>query len=125
MAAGTHWVREGRCAGTGKTAGSRHPQVESNVLVGAGATVLGNITVGKGAQVAAGSLVLRDVPPRAMVAGSPAHIVGTVSGAAPPPAGPPLLHSLTEIEYTPSSLLLSSEAAQPCVAVVVSDLSSA
>lgn len=50
------------------------------MLIGAGATVLGNITVGKGAQVAAGSLVLRDVPPRAMVAGSPANVIGQVSG---------------------------------------------
>ena len=38
-------------AGTGKDAGNRHPKVEDNVLIGAGATVLGNITVGKGAQV--------------------------------------------------------------------------
>ena len=40
-----------RAAGTGKDAGNRHPKVEDNVLIGAGATVLGNITVGKGAQV--------------------------------------------------------------------------
>jgi len=51
------------------------------VLIGAGATVLGNITVGKGAQVAAGSLVLKDVPPKTMVAGSPARPLGKVSGA--------------------------------------------
>jgi len=55
--------------------------VEDNVLIGAGATVLGNITVGKGAQVAAGSLVLKDVPPKTMVAGSPARPLGKVSGA--------------------------------------------
>jgi serine O-acetyltransferase len=68
-------------SGTGKDGGDRHPKVEANVLIGAGATVLGNITVGKGAQVAAGSLVLRDVPPKIMVAGSPARPVGKVSGA--------------------------------------------
>lgn len=68
--------------GTGKTAGNRHPQVANNVLIGAGASVLGNITIETGAQIAAGSLVLQDVPRRAMVAGSPAHVIGKVSGNA-------------------------------------------
>lgn len=66
--------------GTGKEVGDRHPKIEDNVLIGASATVLGNITIGKGAQVAAGSLVLKSVPPHTMVAGSPAKIVGKVSG---------------------------------------------
>lgn len=68
------------CAGTGKDIGDRHPKVRDNVLIGANATILGNITIGKGAQVAAGSLVLKDVPPRTMVAGSPAKEVGRVTG---------------------------------------------
>ena len=67
-------------AGTGKDIGDRHPKVSDNVLIGANATILGNITIGKGAQVAAGSLVLKDVPPRTMVAGSPAKEVGKVTG---------------------------------------------
>ena len=58
----------------------RHPHVEANVLLGAGATVLGNITIGRGAQVAANSLVLKAVPPKTMVAGSPAREVGRVTG---------------------------------------------
>lgn len=66
--------------GTGKDIGDRHPKVSDNVLIGANATILGNITIGKGAQVAAGSLVLKDVPPRTMVAGSPAKEVGKVTG---------------------------------------------
>ncbi|KAK9846498.1 hypothetical protein WJX81_005338 [Elliptochloris bilobata] len=66
--------------GTGKETGVRHPQVHDNVLIGACATVLGNIAINKGAQVAAGSLVLKDVAPRTMVAGSPAKVVGTVEG---------------------------------------------
>ncbi|DBA90771.1 hypothetical protein WJX77_003879 [Trebouxia sp. C0004] len=66
--------------GTGKEVGDRHPKVSDNVLIGANATILGNITIGKGAQVAAGSLVLKDVPPRTMVAGSPAKEVGKVTG---------------------------------------------
>ena len=68
------------CSGTGKEVGDRHPKVNDNVLIGANATILGNITIGKGAQVAAGSLVLKDVPPRTMVAGSPAKEVGRVTG---------------------------------------------
>jgi len=66
--------------GTGKDAGDRHPRIGDNVLVGAGATVLGAIDVGKGAQVAAGSLVLKPVAPHTMVAGSPAAVVGVVHG---------------------------------------------
>lgn len=50
--------------GTGKDRGDRHPKIADGVLVGAGATILGNIKVGKGAMVAAGSLVLKDVPPK-------------------------------------------------------------
>lgn len=66
--------------GTGKEHGDRHPKVSDNVLIGASATILGNIRIGKGAQVAAGSLVLKPVPPRTMVAGSPAKEVGKISG---------------------------------------------
>ena len=54
--------------------------MNDNVLIGASATILGNISIGKGAQVAAGSLVLKNVPPRTMVAGSPAKEVGKVTG---------------------------------------------
>ncbi len=62
--------------GTGKMAGDRHPKIGDRVVIGAGATVLGNITVGTNARVAAGSVVLRSVPPGATVAGVPARIVG-------------------------------------------------
>ncbi|XP_020596421.1 probable serine acetyltransferase 2 isoform X2 [Phalaenopsis equestris] len=62
--------------GTGKQTGYRHPKVEQGAHIGAGATILGNITVGEGAMVAAGSLVLKDVPPFSMVEGNPAKVVG-------------------------------------------------
>lgn len=62
--------------GTGKEAGDRHPKIRTGVLIGAGAKVLGNIEVGTGARVAAGSLVLEPVPPHVTVAGVPAKIVG-------------------------------------------------
>lgn len=62
--------------GTGKEIGDRHPKIGEGVLIGAGATILGNLTVGKGAMVAAGSLVLKDIPPHSMVAGTPANVIG-------------------------------------------------
>ncbi|MDF0600929.1 serine O-acetyltransferase [Psychromarinibacter sp. C21-152] len=62
--------------GTGKEEQKRHPTIESGVLIGAGAEVLGNITVGHCSKVAAGSVVLKDVPPKSTVAGVPAKIVG-------------------------------------------------
>ena len=62
--------------GTGKEHGDRHPKVRDGVLLSVGAKVLGNIEVGRGAKVGAGSVVLRDVPPCATVAGIPARIVG-------------------------------------------------
>jgi serine O-acetyltransferase len=65
--------------GTGKTDGDRHPKIGSNVLLAAGASVLGNIRVGNCSKVAAGSVVLNPVPDNTVVAGVPARIVGTSS----------------------------------------------
>jgi serine O-acetyltransferase len=62
--------------GTGKEHGDRHPKVREGVLLAAGAKVLGNIEIGARAKVGAGSVVLKDVPPCATVAGIPARIVG-------------------------------------------------
>ena len=62
--------------GTGKAGGDRHPKIGDNVLIGAGAKVLGNITVGACSRIAAGSVVLKDVPPCKTVAGIPATIIG-------------------------------------------------
>ena len=62
--------------GTGKDDGDRHPKIGNGVLIGAGAKVLGNITVGHCTRIAAGSVVLQDVPPCKTVAGVPARIVG-------------------------------------------------
>ena len=63
--------------GTGKIRGNRHPKIGNNVLIGAGAKILGNISVGKCSRVAAGSLVLKSVPPFKTVAGVPAKEVGS------------------------------------------------
>jgi serine O-acetyltransferase len=69
--------------GSGKEAGNRHPKIGENVLIGAGAKVLGNITVGEGSRIAAGSVVLKDVPPNVTVAGVPARVVGSAGSAEP------------------------------------------
>ena len=69
--------------GTGKSSGDRHPKVGSGVLIGAGSKVLGNITVGDGAQVVAGSVVLEPVEPHTIVAGVPAKLIGTIEDPMP------------------------------------------
>jgi serine O-acetyltransferase len=63
--------------GTGKQRGDRHPKIRRGVMIGAGAKILGNIEVGACARVAAGSVVLRPVPPNTTVVGVPARVVGT------------------------------------------------
>ncbi|ARO14283.1 serine O-acetyltransferase [Ketogulonicigenium robustum] len=63
--------------GTGKHDGDRHPKIGNGVLIGAGARVLGNIHVGDYSRIAAGSMVLKDVPDCVTVAGVPAKVVGT------------------------------------------------
>ncbi|UTA47550.1 serine O-acetyltransferase [Simiduia sp. 21SJ11W-1] len=62
--------------GTGKESGDRHPKVRQGVLISAGATVLGNIEIGEGAKIGAGSVVLKAVAPHTTVAGVPAVLVG-------------------------------------------------
>jgi len=62
--------------GTGKQEEDRHPKIGDGVLIGAGAKVLGNIKVGCCSRIAAGSVVLQEVPPATTVAGAPAKVVG-------------------------------------------------
>jgi serine O-acetyltransferase len=69
-------LQEVTLGGTGKETGQRHPKVRRGVLIGAGAKILGNVEVGEGAKVGAGSVVLSDVPPHSTVAGIPAVVVG-------------------------------------------------
>jgi serine O-acetyltransferase len=69
--------------GTGKEDGDRHPKIGNGVLIGAGAKVLGNIHVGHCSRIAAGSVVLQDVPPMTTVAGVPARVVGEAGCAQP------------------------------------------
>jgi serine O-acetyltransferase len=62
--------------GTGKETGDRHPKSGHNVMIGAGAKVLGNIHVGDCSRIASGSVVLKEVPRETTVAGVPAKVVG-------------------------------------------------
>lgn len=69
--------------GTGKEDGDRHPKIANGVMIGAGAKILGNITVGQCSRIAAGSVVLHDVPRNTTVAGVPARVVGEAGCSQP------------------------------------------
>jgi len=69
--------------GTGKEGGDRHPKIRRGVLISAGSKILGNIEIGEGAKVGAGSVVLDPVPPHTTVVGVPARVVGRPRGAEP------------------------------------------
>jgi serine O-acetyltransferase len=77
------FLHEVTLGGTGKARGDRHPKIRSGVLVGAGAKILGNITIGEGAKIGAGSVVLKDVAAHTSVAGVPAVVIGQTSVDAP------------------------------------------
>ena len=61
--------------GTGKTKGKRHPTLGSNVIVGAGAKILGDVMIGENCRVGAGSVVLKDIPDNSTIVGVPGHII--------------------------------------------------
>jgi serine O-acetyltransferase len=69
-------LHEVTLGGSGKECGDRHPKVASNVLIGAGAKLLGNIAIGEGAKIGAGSVVLNNVAPHTTVVGVPAKPIG-------------------------------------------------
>src|SRR5690606_22759067 len=62
--------------GTGKSDEDRHPKIGNGVMIGAGAKVLRNIRIGDCSRIGAGSVVLKEVPPRTTVAGVPARVIG-------------------------------------------------
>lgn len=76
-------LHEVTLGGTGKERGDRHPKIRSGVLIGAGAKILGNVEIGEGARIGAGSVVLKDVPPHVSVAGVPAKELGKVQEFSP------------------------------------------
>ena len=76
-------LHEVTLGGTGKQTGDRHPKVRRGVLLGAGAKVLGNVEIGEGAKIGAGSVVLTDVAAHCTYAGVPAVLVGKPNSAEP------------------------------------------
>lgn len=76
-------LHEVTLGGTGKQSGDRHPKVGRGVLISAGAKILGNVTVGEGAKIGAGSVVLDDVPPHTTAVGVPARVVGRPASEQP------------------------------------------
>jgi len=76
-------LHEVTLGGTGKARGDRHPKVRSGVLLGAGAKILGNVEIGEGAKIGAGSVVLKDVPAHTSVAGVPAVVIGKTKDVSP------------------------------------------
>jgi len=76
-------LHEVTLGGTGKESGDRHPKIGNGVMIGAGAKILGNIRIGEGSKIAAGSVVLSEVPPHSTVAGIPAKVVGRPKTAEP------------------------------------------
>ncbi|MFC0269209.1 serine O-acetyltransferase [Kushneria aurantia] len=85
--------------GTGKERGERHPKVRSGVLIGAGATVLGNIEIGFGAQVGAGSVVLQPVAAHTTAVGVPARETGRPRCPSPSVT---MEHGCSSAEQTPA-----------------------
>lgn len=69
--------------GSGKDSGDRHPKIGDGVMIGANASILGNIRIGANAKVGAGSVVVGDVPPATTVVGVPAKVVGGVGSHVP------------------------------------------
>lgn len=61
--------------GTGKDTGKRHPTIGNNVMIGAGAKVLGPLTIGNNSKIASGAVVLNDIPPNSTAVGVPARVV--------------------------------------------------
>jgi serine O-acetyltransferase len=82
--------------GTGKERDERHPKIGDGVLIGAGAKILGNIKIGNCSRIAAGSVVLHDVPPCKTVAGVPAKIIGEAGCDQPSLAMDQVLNGLVE-----------------------------
>ena len=69
--------------GTGHDLGDRHPKVGSGVLLGAGSSILGNITIGDCSKIGAGSVVVKPVPPHSTVVGVPAREAGRCADRIP------------------------------------------
>jgi serine O-acetyltransferase len=94
--------------GTGKDHGDRHPKVRKKVLIGAGASLLGNIHIGDRAKIGAGSVVLRVIPPGTTAVGSPAKIVGRSKEMRPGSEIDEIMENATLLHKSESSNTIST-----------------
>lgn len=97
--------------GTGKETGDRHPKVGKNVLIGAGASVLGNIHIGDRVKIGAGSIVLRPLPAGATAVGAPAKIIGRTLESNPAATMDEGLKQVGHFHQSPSTIAFSTTAA--------------
>jgi len=86
--------------GTGTDQVDRHPKVRRGVLIGAGATILGNIEIGHSARIAAGSVVIHPLPPNSTAAGVPARVIGAAGVAEPARTMDQMLNELSYASFT-------------------------
>jgi serine O-acetyltransferase len=86
--------------GTGTDQVDRHPKVRRGVLIGAGATILGNIEIGNNTRIAAGSVVIHPLPPNSTAAGVPARVIGTAGVAEPARTMDQMLNELSYASFT-------------------------
>jgi serine O-acetyltransferase len=93
--------------GTGKDHGDRHPKIGRNVLIGAGTSILGNITIGDGAKIGAGSVVLRPIPAGATAVGAPAKIIGRAKEVKPGSVIDGMLENVSLLHSSPSMSRMS------------------
>jgi serine O-acetyltransferase len=98
--------------GTGKDHGDRHPKVGSHVLIGANASLLGNIHVGLGAKIGAGSVVLRSIPPHATAVGAPAKIIGRSQEENPGDSMDETLRNVSLLHKSVSAATMSATASE-------------
>jgi serine O-acetyltransferase len=100
--------------GTGKESGKRHPTLGENVVVGAGAKVLGNLQIGSNVRIGAGSVVLRDVPSDCTVVGIPGRVLYRAGERVGPLEHGSLPDSAAGIEVAANCQLEETEAAPSC-----------
>jgi len=96
--------------GTGKEQGKRHPTLGNNIMIGAGAKVLGSCTIGDNCKIGAGSVVLSDVPPGSTVVGVPGRVVKRLKQNLPQEEldqvhlPDPVMEELTALQYSNSEM---------------------
>lgn len=96
--------------GTGKEHGKRHPTIEDNVMISAGAKVLGSFTIGANSKIGAGSVVLSEVPPNSTVVGVPGRVVKRYDKSMPIDdmdqcdLPDPVCEDITNLQYANSEL---------------------